>query len=497
MWCKMILFTAALVLWSFTAPVWAHTRNRVIVGMDVYDLVRNGDNSMTFYKNGAVASPPSGATLSDPALSRVYAAGRGAWFVIAGVRGTNSNVYCNAYNTSTSVWHGWGWDQQDVVGYAPAIDSDDTNNYWLGVNSAGNIYAKTTQGCTLQGWTALTGATNVDPLDVVYNPGDSTAYFFVRGTNGLLYRRTYARERARAPRHHAPFVGWGARSEYDKLHPTLTAASRLTLFSDPTTWPTARLQMDLFGVYAGDPSEIDAYGGTTNSGKNSFWWLQYWLKKVMLETPAIKGWDCSGSTEITWTKRNIGGQPGYTGVEGYGGKVWGMQMDEPLIAEIIGCSGTFTTAASKVSNYINTIKAYRPGIVIGDIEPMPALSNGTIQSFLSQLIANGTKPDFFLIDWDRNQVTNWARINDMKSFCAANNITFAGPVYWSAATTDPDFYTQTYGFIQDGKTNGALGTYNDFQSWQLQGIPTVVPESQTNTHTKLLTDACSAILGNC
>ena len=122
----------------------------------------------------------------------------------------------------------------------------------------------------------------------------------------------------------------------------------LDLFRQPQLWSSARPKISVLKL---GPQQVD---GRRRATKNSFdelstvgafRMLRSWDIRLAIEAPAIKKWDCSGKRASRYTLEMI------RNVEGAGGKVDLLSLDEPLSAALRACDDTLEGAANKTADY--------------------------------------------------------------------------------------------------------------------------------------------------
>jgi hypothetical protein len=212
------------------------------------------------------------------------------------------------------------------------------------------------------------------------------------------------------------------------VSPNVASRDFLNLFLEPDAWREARTKVTTIGFFDSQlrydacdlcgPNTIDNFLHVIPGG--AFRWLAAHRLGTAVEAGAIKVWDCTAELNTSFVLQAVGN------VEGNGGAVHFVALDEPLASAIPFCHETVDQAAGFVRAYVERVRAAYPAVQIGLIEPYPFLSIRQIESFIDALGAAGTTVPFFHLDFDPSSpnVTVVPDLHEIQSFCRARNIAF-------------------------------------------------------------------------
>ncbi|MCC6277177.1 MAG: hypothetical protein IT289_04600, partial [Oligoflexia bacterium] len=254
--------------------------------------------------------------------------------------------------------------------------------------------------------------------------------------------------------------------------PTYRAADLPTLFSQPHLWTTARNQVRVLQFYQYDlETRLSELSNTAAFSK-----LKSWRIRTAIEHGAIKDWDCGGLTSSQLTINNI------DKVTSRGGDVHYISMDEPALGGRAFCNQTMNATAQLTAQYMTQVKAARPQVKIGDIEPYPSFSVNQLITWVDLLISYNQKPDFLNLDVDRNHAQQIgapvaADLSRLRTAMNARGIKF-GVIIWSHITSsEQGFYNDALSWAN--QVRAALGSLDHLitQSWSANAVPLNLPEN--------------------
>jgi hypothetical protein len=180
-------------------------------------------------------------------------------------------------------------------------------------------------------------------------------------------------------------------------------------------------------------------------------------------------------------------------VEAAGGRVRYVAMDEPYFFASLydgpnACRWPVEQVAAEVARFVQEVRAARPSIVIGDIEPLAgAATAGRYEEWMAAFrsVAGAPLPFFHLdLDWGR---TGWPAESLRLQEYARSHGTRFGMIYnGTAEPTDAMWLGAAWSHVATHELDGA-GPPDDavFQSWT-DKPDRVLPESGTNTFTGLI-----------
>ncbi|HYT76809.1 MAG TPA: hypothetical protein VEL79_18790 [Vicinamibacterales bacterium] len=288
----------------------------------------------------------------------------------------------------------------------------------------------------------------------------------------------------------------------------------LDLFQHPEEWPRARAVMDVFKFYQQHtqtpaPSIVGPNTFDALARAGAFQLLPKWGKKIAIEAGSVKEFYCtpdaSGmNASIASTLASI------SAVEGAGGTVSYLAMDEPFVAgRSRVCGGpALEPTADRVATYVAAVTAARPKIRIGLIEAYPFSSADAIQTLVQLLKTRNATPAFLHMDVDWHLSGSAAFKRDMailKAFCAAQNIPFGVIIVGYNADADALYAVDVYGITELIATT--FDTWDQMPdhlivqsfvetSTGLFITPSNLPEDKSYTHTEMLWDVFRRLRGS-
>jgi len=182
--------------------------------------------------------------------------------------------------------------------------------------------------------------------------------------------------------------------------PDLASEDMAGLFTHPERWPLARSRVDVFKFYAQQlaltPEECPECGPNTFArlaAASAFSRLAEWRVAIGVELPVVKAQSCGADQAVLLLQRAV------ANLRSQGRSILYLAMDEPYLSGA-PCGYDADRTASEVARFVSAVHGQYPGILVGDIEPYPALSADAIQAWIAKLAAAGAAPAFFHLDVD-------------------------------------------------------------------------------------------------
>ncbi len=160
--------------------------------------------------------------------------------------------------------------------------------------------------------------------------------------------------------------------------PNLASRDMLRLFSNPTEWFRARSRINVFKFYiqqtftngCGDCGD-NTFTNLAKAGNGgAFNWLNSNNIKIGLEAGVVKDWNCGRNPvdAVSGVLQAVGN------IQGAGGRVSYIAMDEPYVSVKEWCKQSIDTASEHVAYFVREVNRRHPGIAVGLIEPYPFFS---------------------------------------------------------------------------------------------------------------------------
>jgi len=248
------------------------------------------------------------------------------------------------------------------------------------------------------------------------------------------------------------------------------------IFNHPELWAAARKFPRVFFFYEFNiMSNSAAQALNKDELRKAISFLNGQGIQIGTEDGAVKDWGGDGTLEADYTIRNI------ALVRRLGGEIRYIKMDEPLECGMNRMGMSLNQALQGVITYVNRVKAHEDDVIIGDIEPYPALRLGTLLSWIAAFgDETGADFPFFLLDIDFAAVRRWDmediwqdEVVEIRKACQERGIRF-GVIFWSSnyikteteLSSDYDFYSGATAFAD--RYVSALGVPEIFlvQSWR-------------------------------
>lgn len=200
------------------------------------------------------------------------------------------------------------------------------------------------------------------------------------------------------------------------------------LFTHPEQWSATRPYVDVY--------EFSSFKYFSDDELRTwFGQLKKWNIKLAVENGAIKDW------APTAEKMIAAETPYFNQIKNDGGTLYALAMDEPLIAVRDRIKKDDDYAAQQTANYITQLRNLVPGILVGDIEPYPAIPVSDQITWIEQvndrLAAQGQRGlDFYRIDpnWIASTIFgsgSWKDLSRLESYCKWRKIPFS-MIYWAS-----------------------------------------------------------------
>jgi hypothetical protein len=307
------------------------------------------------------------------------------------------------------------------------------------------------------------------------------------------------------PTHTATLAPTAVPSDLVWYAPNMGSRDYVDLFANPEAWAAARGEIDVFKFYTQNLLEAPCSICGSNIlnafvDADAFQKLTEWGIGISAEVGAVKEWGCTGDEEYRVAKEVM------DNVQGNGGKVTFLAMDEPyiggeLVANGNSCNYTMEQSADATAHFIQLVNRANEHVLIGDIEPYPYFSILQLEGWITALEERGVRLAFFHLDVDieRAQVEGQPIEKDLQAlnqFCQEHGIPF-GVIFtsnWRYAGSDRAYYDSTMGWIH--RVYQAIGKPQHviFQSWQgpdrvgVHSVPINLPEDNPEiySHTRLM-----------
>ncbi|MFP3913506.1 MAG: S-layer homology domain-containing protein [Actinomycetota bacterium] len=284
------------------------------------------------------------------------------------------------------------------------------------------------------------------------------------------------------------------------------------LFTRTGDWDAAAAEVDVFKFYTQNVLDVPCAICGDNTldafvAVDAFRRLPEMGIATAIEVGAVKEWGCSGVREAEVALEAVGN------VEGHGGRVSLLAMDEPYLGGQLtaggnSCGYEMEESAAATGKFLRLVQAERPDLVVGDIEPYPHYSVSQLQDWVVELEANGVVPAFFHLDVDlvRAEVEGQdvaADLAALEEFLADRGIPFGVILTWLDADSDRVYYDETLDWTRT--VDEAIGhpSHVVFQSWQgpapdgVHRYPSNLPEEGEDvySHTRLILDGLEILEG--
>ena len=367
-------------------------------------------------------------------------------------------------------------------GRAPVIESLTASPGWLTVG-----------GSAMISWSVI-NATSVSLAPLGEQTGTSASVAPSADTTYVLTAtNTYGSTTAQItiPVYPPPNV-WFA--PYPLVAPGDGSVDYMQLFQQGAPWTNAASHVQVFKVYAGMWGGDPSYSTADMTNMINFLASQH----IGLATewgPLIPGFNCGG-----------GGLEGFAGQYGLGdaqiiarlgGNLHYIAFDEPeyyggLYTGANACNWTETLLAQKAAATVAQIRTVFPDVIVGDIEPVPALyvTPDWLDHYLAWIDAwqatTGTPFAFF--DFDVQQGTDWRPWDTALRIALAARGVPHGVIYDGTSTqnTDDEWISAAEGFFTLRELYGSPPPDQViFQSWN-PNPSHVLPETDPGAFTYLI-----------
>ncbi len=280
------------------------------------------------------------------------------------------------------------------------------------------------------------------------------------------------------------------------------------LFLHPEQWKETRGKVDLL-FYAGH--QLHKQFKDDELGK----WLpmlKKWKLKFGLEVGAVKEWGTTGKKVFNVQR------PMWDRFQRLGGRIHSLAMDEPLwavrhhfkVKKKIIKSDQY--AIKETANFVVLVRKHYPRVLIGDIEPYPAIPFNDMISWIDGLQAELKKRgvrglDFFRLDvnWVHPKFKTgggWREVKKLEDACRKRKLPFH-LIYWAAdfpglkrkgLAKESTWYTSV---LRQAREYAAVGGCPDeyvIESW-IPAPPHSVPETAEWTFTRSVLDLAKKYVG--
>ncbi len=269
------------------------------------------------------------------------------------------------------------------------------------------------------------------------------------------------------------------------------------LFAHADDWKETRSRVDTLLI-----ADLQLKNYTDDELREYFAKLREWNIQLELEVGAVKPWGKTG--ERTFTLEC----PHWDRVGRLGGVIASVCMDEPFVAARKQMNQTDAFALDETVAFIEIARRNFPDLLIGDIEPYPAIPLADhfewIEKLNKRLAERHVRGlDFYRLDVDWANYTvrtlgSWQEVKKLEHFCRQRRLPF-GLIYWAAGypalakrglADDSTWYVslmqQGYDYaLIDGRPDQTV-----IQSWI--GAPLrMTPETDEFTFTRSCATSCA------
>lgn len=221
--------------------------------------------------------------------------------------------------------------------------------------------------------------------------------------------------------------------------------------------------------------------------------------RLELEVGAVKEWSATGRNTFSVE------EPQWRRIQRLGGGFSSIAMDEPLVSARSSLHKPDEYAAEQTAQFVAAVRAEFPQLLIGDIEPYPAIGLAdqqrwidSLQSHLARLGVRGL--DFYRLDVDwyaleAAHAGSWQEVKRIEDDCHARGLPFS-LIYWAADYPEKkqagtaNAETWYDGVMHEGRAYAATGGRPDqfvIESWI--GVPgQAIPETTRATFTRSVWD---------
>lgn len=267
------------------------------------------------------------------------------------------------------------------------------------------------------------------------------------------------------------------------------------LFEQPDAWKETRSMIhvlactDLHTKRHFSDEEMKAWFAKMNE----------WGLKFGMEVGAIKPWGLTGEKTFNIEK------PMWDRVQRFGGKIYAIAMDEPLLCCRHHIKKPDDYAVQETASYIALVRKHFPDTLVGDIETYPSISVADhvwwIEALNKRLAEMGVRGlDFYRLDvnWANFVVQGhgtWREVRKIEQECRKRKLPFS-MIYWASGlpaaqrkglADDSTWYVgimeQGYAYaLQDGQPDQFV-----VESW-VQSPSRCLPETGEWTFTRSVRD---------
>lgn len=243
--------------------------------------------------------------------------------------------------------------------------------------------------------------------------------------------------------------------------PNTSSTDWKQLFLNPSSWSSARANVSALEIADYQTTDLLSDSELTTLTTR----LKDWNMALTLGSGAVKEWGCTAdiTSKVTLTALDR--------IKKFGGQVDYISMDEPLVAGgsslSNGCKLSQQEIANRTANYISLIKQKYPNVQIGDTEPWPLFTEGTLKQWIDQLsAASEYKIAFLTLDVDYQNAVIYSHplteIKDIADYARGKGIPFriiiwnANALYPQQVTDASTEYTATMKFASIAGTRSPL-----------------------------------------
>jgi hypothetical protein len=260
--------------------------------------------------------------------------------------------------------------------------------------------------------------------------------------------------------------------------PNMGSTDHVELFTNPDAWATERQLIDVFqfhsAVLFAEPCPICGDNSLTTLGAaDAFRQLAEWEIAIAVEVGAVYEGGCDGAANYL---RDAGVV--IDNVAAQGGSVRILSMDEPLLhggpkPVQSACDYTAAELAVETADFVRSVNADQPDVIVGLTEPYPHFSVAELQDWILELESNGVVLPFFHLDVDMERVRvedhNVTRdLRSLRDFCEQRGIAFGVILTsnWTQSGSNRAYYRSTLDWIATVKQAIGRPHHVIFESWQ-------------------------------
>ena len=204
------------------------------------------------------------------------------------------------------------------------------------------------------------------------------------------------------------------------------------LFQKPNQWKNTRSKIDVLGYWASLLNEQFK----DDELKSMFAKVDEWNLRMAMEVQVLKEYQQTGDLAFDISRKQ------WDRFYSLGAKFNTIALDEPFfcVRHVIKKENSY--AVKETADYIEKVRKQYPDMVIGDIEPYPALSTQEliywVEALNAELSKRGVRGLDFIrldVDWalfDKSDTVSWKGVRDFEDYCRKNGLKYS-LIYWASA----------------------------------------------------------------